>query len=169
VRRVMQAGGTFILEYASKLNLKAILRYALKRQDWSPFSPEPVEFVALNYDFHPKTVRGWLGAAGFEVGRQLTVSHFRVGLLKRLLPTRLLVAMDSLAQLSGDWWQLTPSVFTKCRAGGEAFQGEAAGGSIFRCPACGEALPEGGEEALVCAGCGARWPVVDGIYDFRGK
>src|SRR5512139_3606908 len=42
VRRVLQPRGTFILEFASKRNLKAILRYLTKRQDWSPFTPEPV-------------------------------------------------------------------------------------------------------------------------------
>jgi ubiquinone/menaquinone biosynthesis C-methylase UbiE/predicted RNA-binding Zn-ribbon protein involved in translation (DUF1610 family) len=168
IRRVMQPGGTFILEYANKMNLKAILRYALKRQDWNPFSLEPVEFVPLNFDFHPKMVHTWLQASGFEVQRQLTVSHFRVGILKRLIPTRLLVALDSVAQLSGEWWQLTPSVFTKCTAVGGSSTNRPRG-AIFRCPACGQELPAEGGEALVCPGCGATWPIVDGIYDFRGK
>jgi ubiquinone/menaquinone biosynthesis C-methylase UbiE len=44
VRRVLLPEAAFILEYASKHNLKAILRYLLRRQDWSPFSPQPVEF-----------------------------------------------------------------------------------------------------------------------------
>jgi ubiquinone/menaquinone biosynthesis C-methylase UbiE len=38
VRRVLQPGGVFILEYANKQNLKAIIRYLLGRQDWSPFA-----------------------------------------------------------------------------------------------------------------------------------
>ena len=45
IRRVMQPAGVFILEFANKLNIKAILRYLLHRQDWNPFTPEPVEFV----------------------------------------------------------------------------------------------------------------------------
>ena len=118
VRRVMQPQGIFILEFANKHNLKAILRYALRRQDWSPFSPEPVEFVALNFDFHPNTVRAWLQQVGFSIERQLTVSHFRMGLLKRIVPLRLLVWADSLAQLTGDLWQLSPSVFVRARASG---------------------------------------------------
>ena len=90
IRRVLAADGCFILEYANKLNAKAILRYLLHRQDWSPFTPEPIEFVPLNFDFHPRTIRTWLQTAGFEIERQLTVSHFRVGLLKRLFPLKLL-------------------------------------------------------------------------------
>jgi hypothetical protein len=31
-------------------------------------------------------VRAWLQVTGFLVERQLTVSHFRIGLLKRLVP-----------------------------------------------------------------------------------
>jgi ubiquinone/menaquinone biosynthesis C-methylase UbiE len=165
VRRALQPGAAFILEYASKLNLKAILRYALRRQRWSPFSQEPVEFTSLNYDFHPQAVRQWLGECGFDRQRQLTVSHFRLGLLKRFLPLRLLVWLDSLAQLTGDWWQLTPSVFTLSRAAGET--PTASPGAFFQCPACGEPKLLEQVAALQCPSCGKTWPVVDGIYDFR--
>ena len=44
----------FILEYANKRKLKAIFRYWMKKQEWNPFTLEPVEFVPLNFDFHPK-------------------------------------------------------------------------------------------------------------------
>jgi ubiquinone/menaquinone biosynthesis C-methylase UbiE len=166
IRRVLQSGGTFILEFANKQNLKAVFRYLLRRQEWSPFSPEPVEFVPLNFDFHPQAVQQWLQAAGFDLQRQLTVSHFRIGLIKRLLPTRLLVWMDALAQLTGNWWQLSPSVFTRSQVIGES--PTAAPGSIFQCPACGEAHLQETPEALTCD-CGAAWPIVDGVYDFRNS
>jgi ubiquinone/menaquinone biosynthesis C-methylase UbiE/predicted RNA-binding Zn-ribbon protein involved in translation (DUF1610 family) len=169
IRRVMRSGGTFILEFASKLHLKAIMRYAMQRQDWSPFTLEPVEFAPLNFDFHPKTVRNWLTDAGFELQRQLTVSHFRLGLLKRLVPTRLLVALDSMAQLTGNWWQLTPSVFTKSTAAGGVSNRSHDGGTFFRCPTCGHDLPDETQDALICPGCGTDWPIIDGIYDFRAK
>lgn len=167
VRRVMQSGGTFILEYANKQNLKAILRYALRRQEWNPFTRQPVEFAPLNFDFHPAAVRAWLTEAGFELQRQLTVSHFRLGLLKRLIPTSVLVALDAAAQLTGDWWQLSPSVFTRSRAVGETPR--PAPNTFFRCPKCGHAPLDERPAALVCSTCGAVWPIVDGIYDFRGK
>ena len=167
IRRVLQPGGTFILEFANKHNLKAIVRYLLRRQNWSPFTLESVEFLPLNFDFHPKTVRGWLRNAGFDLQRQLTVSHFRMGALKRIVPTKLLVALDSAAQLTGDWWQLTPSVFTRSQAVGET---SSAGSDLFfRCPACGHDLPDESSEGLTCPGCKKSWPKVDGIYDFRGK
>ncbi len=88
VRQALAPGAVFVLEYANKQNLKAVLRYLLRRQSWNPFTPEPVEFAPLNFDFHPGTVRAWLQANRFVIERQLTVSHFRMGLLKRLLPQR---------------------------------------------------------------------------------
>ncbi len=36
VKNVLRSGGVFILEFANKLNLKAIFRYLLGRQKWSP-------------------------------------------------------------------------------------------------------------------------------------
>lgn len=164
IRRVMQLNSTFILEFANKLNLKAILRYWLKLQDWNPFTPEPVEFAELNFDFHPQSVRQWLREEGFQLERQLTVSHFRIGLLKKLIPPKILVAIDSLAQLTGDWWQLTPSVFTRSKAVEVETVGAAVTGEgFFRCPACDGLHLEEGEESLTCGGCSTAWSLRDGI------
>jgi SAM-dependent methyltransferase len=165
VRQVLHPGAVFILEFASKRHIKSILRYALRRQSWDPFSPEPIEFAELNFDFHPKTVQTWLGENKFEVERILTVSHFRLGIFKRLLPTGLLVKMDSLAQFTGKFWQLTPSVFVRARAFGETPTSDP--DLFFRCPQCFHFPLEDQQESLVCPTCNHRWPVQDGIYDFR--
>jgi ubiquinone/menaquinone biosynthesis C-methylase UbiE len=169
VRQVLQPGAVFILEYANKQNVKAILRYWAGKQSWSPFSPDPVEFAELNFDFHPKTIRRWMDEAGFKVERQLTVSHFRIGLLKRWAPVDLLVKMDSLAQRTGDWWQLSPSVFLCSYAIGQG--AAAAGDAFFCCPECSTLLglnqQDALQEILHCAQCGAAWSTHGGIYDFR--
>jgi SAM-dependent methyltransferase len=168
VRNVLGPGAIFILEFASKLNIKAILRYWLGRQAWSPFELEPVEFAELNFDFHPKAVRGWLQSLDFRIEKTLTVSHFRLGLLKRLIPTGILVALDSLAQWTGSLWQLTPSVFLRASLGGER------SGAVpeeliqwFKCPECGSSPLENHGDHLGCSSCGSRWALHDGIYDFR--
>lgn len=159
---VLRRDGTFILEYANKLNLKAIARYFLRRQDWSPFTLEPVEFVELNFDFHPRRVRSWLAETGFEIERQLTVSHFRIDFLKRWVPLGLLVWLDSLAQLTGGLWQLTPSVFVRS-TGGASRQGD----GFFRCPHCSHFPLDAEPDRVPCPECGRVWPIEDGIYDFR--
>jgi ubiquinone/menaquinone biosynthesis C-methylase UbiE len=165
VRQTLQPEAIFILEFANKLNLKAILRYATRRQHWSPFTLEPVEFAELNFDFHPRAVRSWLKECDFLVQRQLTVSHFRMDLLKRLLPLEMLVKMDAAAQLTGDWWQLTPSVFVKAQAMGDTPLSPP--GSFFRCPECGGDVLDEQVDALVCRACMRRWGYVGGIFDFR--
>ncbi|OGN74397.1 MAG: hypothetical protein A2X25_05785 [Chloroflexi bacterium GWB2_49_20] len=166
VREVMQPGGVFILEYANKHNLKAILRYVLKLQAWSPFTLEPVEFEKLNFDFHPGAVRGWLKDCDFRLQRQLTVSHFRMGAMKKLFPPAFLAALDSLASLSGDCWQLSPSVFTRSQASADG-QPPAAEGAFFKCPTCGDPGLVEQSDHLACPGCGCKWAVQDGIYDFK--
>lgn len=168
IRKVLRPGSVFVLEFASKLNLKSILRYLLRRQRWSPFTREPVEFVALNFDFHPKAVRGWLKELGFRVDRTLTLSHFRWAPLKRLVPTGILVAMDSLAQWTGSLWQLTPSVFVRASLGGE--EGEFVPENViqwFKCPECENSSLVDQKGYLECSTCGSRWGYRDGIYDFK--
>lgn len=164
VRRVMQPSATFILEYANKCNLKSILRYWIGKQDWSPFTRQQVEYIPLNFDFHPAAIRSWMTAAGFTIQRTLTVSHLRMGLLKRTLPTSLLVALDSLFSLTGNWWQLTPSVFLKSQSDTKGTT--AAEGAFFACPACSTPLADT-PPLLRCTKCGAEFPVIDGIYDMR--
>ena len=162
-RRVMRPEGVFILEFANKRNLKSILRYLLGKQDWNPFSQEPVEFVHLNFDFHPKAIRHSLWASGFDLEKQLTVSHFRMGFLKRYIPHSILTGLDSLLQWTGAWIQVSPSVFSRCRPlGGQ----KATGDQIFQCPQCQKPLV-GFESDLHCAQCGTTYPYQEGIYDFR--
>jgi len=173
VRRVLTPDAVFILEYANKLNMKAILRYWMGKQSWSPFTHEPVEFAALNFDFHPAAIREWLKELGFSVAKTLTVSHLRVGLLKRSLPARFLAAIDGLLQPTGELLQLSPSVFLRAELKNNLPDKPAAAPverlvlSIFRCPECGAHPLEDRTERLVCTGCGRKWAVKDGIYDFR--
>ncbi|MGD8793435.1 MAG: methyltransferase domain-containing protein, partial [Anaerolineae bacterium] len=162
---VLVGGGTFVLEHASKRHLKAILRYALGRQDWNPFRPEPYEFAEMNFDFHPDWMRDRLAEAMFHVKRTLTVSHFRLPLLKRLLPAGLLAALDGLCQPTGAWWQLTPSVFLRCQRQGPPTPVPMQ--ITFRCPACGSLDLAETAGAVACKDCGRRWPIEDGIYNFK--
>jgi SAM-dependent methyltransferase len=164
VAQMLASGGTFVLEFANKRNLKAILRHLLRRQDWSPFDREPVEFAKLNYDFHPAWMREQLAGVGLRIQKTRAVSYLRTGLLKRAVPTGLLVALDRLLQPTGALWQLSPSVFVRCQGGGKA---SPPSGVFFRCIVCGSTVLEDEGEALSCTGCGARFAIRDGIYDFK--
>ena len=165
VGRVLAGEGTYVLEFASKRHLKSIVRYALGRQQWSPFEPEPYEFVEMNFDFHPAWMRDHLVQAGFHVKHQRTVSHFRLALFKRFVPARVLASLDGLCQPTGSLWQLTPSVFVQCVAGnsGSSFPSS----SFFCCPVCGSVLLQEQADLVGCGGCGRHWPIEDGIYNFK--
>lgn len=164
LQRVMRPEGVAILEHASKQHLKAIVRWLLRRQTWNPFDPQPVEFAELNFDFHPHWVRQQLTAAGFLAETTRSVSHFRLPLLKKLVPLHWLATLDSLAQPTGQWWQLTPSVFVRARSQKTSVEPPE---GFFSCPICRSAnlLPQA--KALVCAGCGRHWRTDGGIYDFK--
>lgn len=169
VERCLTPGAVFILEFANKLNLKAILRYVLGKQKWSPFSRDQVEFVELNFDFHPKSVRQITDELGFTTKNTRTVSHFRVGVLKKLFPAKLLAAVDGFIQPTGNWWQLAPSVFTRLEKNGSApLASEALANpmDLFQCPECGGDLAES-DGAVKCQGCGATYAYENGIYDLR--
>jgi len=161
----LSPGGAFVLEFANKHNLKALLRYLLRRQKWSPFDLEPVEFVALNFDFHPRWVWQQLARLGLRREAIRTVSHYRVGLLKRMMPTSWLVRLDALAQPTGALWQWSPSVFVRARA--PADKPAAPAGAFFRCPDCGALLGSPPQAEFHCVSCGKTWRREGAIYNFR--
>jgi SAM-dependent methyltransferase len=163
ISRVLIPEGVFILEHANKRHLKALARYALKQQEWSPFTREPVEFVELNFDFHPEYIADALDAAGFRIERRVPVSFFRVDALKRSVNTQFLAGVDGLLQTTG--FLIAPSVFVRSRreAPGTS-QLDAA--SIFACPECGGDLLHQDDE-MVCPRDLHRYAIRDGIYDFK--
>ncbi len=164
LQRVIRPQGIAILEHASKHHGKAIARWLLGRQTWNPFDLQPVEFAALNFDFHPRWVRQQLNAVGLRAEAVRSVSHFRIPLLKKLVPPHWLASLDGLAQPSGRWWQLTPSVFVRARA--EKPPSESPNG-FFCCPVCRGTDLSRTQMALVCGGCGRHWSTDGGIYDFK--
>jgi len=162
--RVMRPEGVVVLEHASKRHLKSLARWLLRRQAWNPFDPQPVEFVALNFDYHPTWMRQQLTSAGFRVDKIRSVSHFRIPLLKRLVPARWLAAADGLVQPTGQWWQFTPSVFARAQT-----QKPASGppDGFFCCPVCHNMDLSPQNATLVCGECGRHWRTDGGIYDFK--
>lgn len=164
IRRTLSADALFILEFANKHNLKAMLRYALRRQNWSPYRLDPVEFVALNYDFHPTYIDNALKASGFLIQQRVPVSWLRLGILKRSIPTDLLVRFDAALQQSG--WLASPSVFTLNQATGTGSRQVLDNSEdIFACPLTGGELHREGDTLVNDAG--VRWAIRDGIYVFK--
>ena len=165
IRRTLMPGAIFILEFANKHNLKAIFRYFLKKQDWSPFNLDPVEFVEMNFNFHPKMIQQTLIEIGFKIRKHLTVSHFRIGFIKRIIPTSILVWLDSLVQYTAPILKTSPSVFVLAYAEGNT--DVAKKGSFFKCPKCDAELEDKHDKGFLKCECGKKWGFSNGIYNFK--
>lgn len=164
VRRVMAEDSLFLLEFANKRNLKSIFRWLIRRQAWNPFTPEQVEFVQLNYNFHPKTILETLRQSGFENEESLGLSFFRSDWFKNHIAHERLVKWDARLQDQKLVNGYTPSMFTLNRAVGATEK--PVDGSFFSCPICSHALPEL-KMTQICPGCGHEWQYDQGIYEFR--
>lgn len=162
--RVMRTQGCLILEFANKRNGKAILRYLLRRQEWNPFAPEPVEFVALNYNYHPRWMEAKVQEARLSIETRLSVSYFRLPILKRLVPLTVLAGLDSVLQWTGRWVMLSPSGFLLLR---QTIERPDNIERLFQCPACTGADWSVHEDYMQCQHCQRRWAVTDGLYDFK--
>ena len=113
--RVVRPGGTVILEYANKRNLKAIARRMLGRQSWSPFDTGSVQYRPFHFDHSPVEVRRALRRAGLRLETLRAASLFRIPMLARRLPPGLLAAVE--ARLQAPLGSITPgpSVFLSAR------------------------------------------------------
>jgi hypothetical protein len=163
IRRVLIPNGVFILEHANKRNLKAMLRYALKKQEWNPYDLKPVEFVELNFDFHPQLIKRELEQAKFAIKRRLPVSFFRLQTMKERVSAEILATIDALIQPTGIL--VSPSVFVQSTAVGMT-PNNMNTARFFACPDCGGNLVRKGD-MMICEREGRRWAVRDGIYDFK--
>ncbi len=164
--RVIVPQGQLVLEFANKRHLKNLLCYALLRQG-DPFGREPYEFADLHYDFHPDWIRERLGEAGFTPQKRLSVSLFRLGGLKRTIPTGILVSMDAALQRVSAPLALGPSMFVRSVQQKSGALATVARDQMFACPECACGPLERRDEGMVCPACGRSWPIEDGIYVFK--
>ncbi|MCJ7519980.1 MAG: methyltransferase domain-containing protein [Anaerolineaceae bacterium] len=165
VRGCLADKAVFILEFANKRNFKSVLRYAAGKQKWNPFSREAVEFVELNFDFHPATIRSMLRDNSFRIEKQLSVSYLRADFFKKIFPQKALTGFESFLQSAASWTAYSPSLFLRSRVDGETMPLNTK--TMFRCPACGHFPLEDTPPELTCDACGRVYTVKDGIYDFR--
>lgn len=173
IERSLHGQSVAVLEYANKRNLKAIGRWLLQRQEWSPFVLEPVEFVKLNFDFHPKWMDAQFAEAHLQVEQRFAVSHFRLPLLKQRVAADALVTLEERFFSLAGRLPLSPSIFTTVRSvqrrtarivGTEP--SSVAG--LFRCPQCGsEELEHIDDDLIACPGCGHQYRRRHQIWDFK--
>lgn len=176
IARIVRPSGSYVTDFANKRHLKAIVKYytshilkpAVDRDgnaSKSPFSRDPYEFVKLNFDYHPDYIRGNLSLVGFRVRDERAVSTFRVGALKRIISPALLASLDGLIQRPTAGLELAPSIFLNAES---AKPGVAeVNTALWRCLKCHSSDMHEQPEQILCGNCGASYPSVDGIYDFK--
>ena len=150
---------------ADRLQLPRELAHLLAQQlDFLLLPPyRAVEFVELNFDFHPEHIRRELVRAGFVVQERLPVSLFRLEGLKENVSLDTLTKLDSLFQNTGLLY--SPSVFVRSVAVGRTPM-NLGRDILFACPECGGELERRGD-TVACLNDGKRWAIRDGIYDFK--
>jgi SAM-dependent methyltransferase len=164
IRAVLQPGGVFVFEFANKRNLKALARYLMRRQKWSPFDQKPIEFVALNFDFHPVWMKRQLREAGFAVRQTRAVSTFRMGALKRLFGAQRLAAIDGALQrplAAGRRAEHVHALHFPGPSPSRNRRWKREGG--LRLPICRAVAHSPHDELRL----GHRWSAHDGIYDSK--
>ncbi|MEZ4673581.1 MAG: class I SAM-dependent methyltransferase [Caldilineaceae bacterium] len=171
--RVLHSQSVAVLEYANKRNIKAIVRWLFGKQPWSPFEPLPVEFVELNFDFHPAWMRTQVNQAALDIQNQWAVSHFRLPLLKDRIPAQRLAQWDRRIFSLGGQFPLAPSVFLKGQISQQRERAVIdtsahAVASLFRCPHCAaEMFTLQTPSLLVCGNCQAAFAQKGKIWDFK--
>ena len=178
IRRVLHNQSVAILEYANKRNVKSLARWLAGRQAWSPLDEQPVEFVELNYDFHPGWMDKQFANADLRIRQQFGVSHFRTPLLKQKVAAATLAQWDSWLFAPGGHYPLAPSVFVQAETltsaksvleGGPTKRSVDDLTDLFSCPACGgdRTFTLEHEAELNCQRCSKRYANRDGIWDFK--
>lgn len=113
VKRVLKSGSLYLLEFANKRNLKNILRFFAGRMDTSPFSPVPSRVGETIKNYHPKDIYKKLAARDIRIKKIISVSNFRLGILKKIFGNKLLIFFESMYQKIFSFITWGPSIFMK--------------------------------------------------------
>ena len=175
LRRVTHSGSTLVIEYANKRNLKSLMRWATRKQDWSPIAREPLEFVELNFDFHPSWMEDRFIDAGLKTQKRYGVSHFRLGALKQRISPAKLAQADSLLFGVGGHIAVAPSIFVRAQSTDRVRRANVSTSpesvaELFRCPECTRnGLTQIDVDQVQCPQCGARYAKVQQVWDLKAK
>jgi ubiquinone/menaquinone biosynthesis C-methylase UbiE len=100
IKKIIKPGGTFIFEIPNKVHFKAVLK-AIITGDFTIFTHDSVSRTFKGTAFlnhHPKIVEKLLVDNGFVIERRLSVSNFRLPLVKKLIPLTLLILLENFLQ-----------------------------------------------------------------------
>jgi ubiquinone/menaquinone biosynthesis C-methylase UbiE/uncharacterized protein YbaR (Trm112 family) len=190
VYRILKPKGIFVLEYANKRNLKRIGKFLIGRGSENPFLFKPTLIGKNIYNFHPKFIEDKLQSAGFKILKILSVSNFRLNILKKIISPEILSKIDNLVQSPLGLLKTGPSIFVlsqkkdkKIYSKKQYFKKENIKSKYpfeetmcssfdlekitWRCTNCGSNNINEEENELTCMNCNFKFAIRDGIYDFK--
>ncbi len=174
IARILKHKGLFFLEFANKRNLKNILRFFTGKMDTSPFNLRSSQIGETILNFHPDYISELLKKRSFTIKKSISVSNFRLNLLKKFPGTKTLLFFEKVYQKFFSWALLGPSIFLKSvliKTGSEDTDRNKMAGleDILICPNCGKDSLTSDENKLKCKNCGRIFLREDGIYNFKIK
>ncbi|HEX9124489.1 MAG TPA: methyltransferase domain-containing protein [Actinomycetota bacterium] len=163
-QEILAPQGTLVFNVGNKRNLRRIGRRLLGGRGPSPFAPGLEPYGPRSFGWHPRDVERLLGDAGFRVEELLGLGVMdkvaaHAGALAPAVPSGLL-AGRALGRM-----RIAPILFGSA-VPEPTIPRPAREDDTFRCPRCRGRLTER-NRAYTCGGCGHRFPVRDGIADFR--
>lgn len=124
IYRVLKPGGFLIVEFANKIHFRAVVRswldsdfaFAKNLQPIDQRSPTSIAQKTIPFlNHHPQTIYNQLNKGGFKILSRLSVSNFRFQVLKKNLPLRLLLLLESISQRPLAICHFGPSIFLLCQ------------------------------------------------------
>ena len=113
VKRIIKSDGLYLFEFANKRNLKNILRFMIGKMGTSPFSPAPLQIGETIRNYHPKEIYRKLGERDIRIEKIISVSNFRLGILKKIFGNKLLLFFENIYQKIFSFITWGPSIFIK--------------------------------------------------------
>jgi len=172
VSRILKNKGLYFLEFANKRNFKNILRFFIGRMDTSPFNLKPSQVGETILNFHPKYITSLLEKRGFLIKRLISVSNFRLNLLKKFPGTKTLYFLELVYQRFFSFVSLGPSIFLKCilnKSDSKNINERKAANleEILICASCKKEALYFKKNEIKCKSCGSTFTREDGIYNFK--
>lgn len=121
ISRILKPRGLFLFEFANSTSLKSrikslisgkpILLSSVEKRKPANIRRGTIPFV----NHHPHTIKKLLRQNGFAIKNTLSVSNFRVPFLKKFLPLKLLLILESSCQQLFSYGYIGPSIFILAR------------------------------------------------------
>lgn len=175
--RILMENGLFILEFANKRNLKNIFKFFFGKLKTSPFSRQPLRIGDTILNQHPNIIINYLKKYNFRIKKVISVSNLRTQFLKRKFKFGNLLMLENISQELFSFCKSGPSIFIKSflqRTNQKKVLNNLAEKpdsfkDMLLCPECRDKKSKFkiSDNLIVCNLCGAKFLIIDGIYDLR--